>query len=1033
MSYGLPLEVLGMMSPILCWVEGGERQGLPESWHGNNYSFEDRIRAWLRRELPTYSYDNLDEIFSLAIDQRNRDKFSRDPRGSKNQNLAMAPPEGYNLVYMFQKLSHHYFQWAGNALCVREERMVELHELAMRFPIRYLVCYCHADAVVRGYITMERALELPVQIGRLHTTYQSLRTVVERGLSEGHLHLNGVINADEAWADHMLRRSSPGVQEGFTPAADRLMVLSRAAVRLLALGMLYVFMGVACREHLPFGLIHRLDRMYQARNPLEELEARKGLNKSFIDEFAALVKKGHPPDKQGTSPDWLLELANPGMQHMWFKTKDHRRQREFKEPTGVRHRINLLKRLNLTVQRFLVERNVRYAFIDPALERCDPGYKETPIKEKYRPIQEFIHQVFTRCIIYHTHHWQKGTQHGKTTGLRNFKLFFGAPQRRLLAKDSIEMEGLAVEQLSQAQPLRAVEGRLSPPARGASRFMPWILAFAKQADEDELDKFGIVVHFRKKDHKQFEKKRHTSAGLDSRYGKIRRLTRRDAFRLFRLLSTHSPVVPFIVGIDAANLELTTPPEVFAPAFRFLREYPIQLRKRSTTRETFGKYRQVADLVKNRRLGMTYHVGEDFRHLLSGLRAIYEVIEFLKPLPGDRLGHAIALGLQPEVWAAQVGYQSVIPMLEWLDTLVWVHNFLGAGHDLIGELSLEDMIQRYSKLIYSDCRREKKFPGEYDQDLIDKLSPEENIQRLYKLIRGDYKHEKRVPEECDQGWAPTTLYDSWRLRQLDPYSIEFSEREVHQFRIRQRGNGNEHKRWANVQNRVLGEVKQHIGTNAAYSLVRKYWYHPGVRKNGSRIITVEMKDKKDLWLKICHQVQEKLQSIVREKQLVVEVNPSSNRVVSPMTHMDDHPIFRLTLDENDRLSRDSRVTINTDDPGVFATSLTHEFYLLGETLVNRGVPEPEVVEWLDWLRKNGKDYSFLSGLPDAKDRRVKAILDCLLERYDSLLGRLRGERKQYKPPKLKIKLDPERDKELKQLKEEYKWMKDRLEELEKKLQ
>jgi hypothetical protein len=430
-----------------------------------------------------------------------------------------------------------------------------------------------------------------------------------------------------------------------------------------------------------------------------------------------------------------------------------------------------------------------------------------------------------------------------------------------------------------------------------------------------------------------------------------------------LLSTPSLLVPFIVGIDAANLELTTPPEVFAPAFRFLREYPIELRQLSTTRQIFGEYEMVVDLVKNRRLGMTYHVGEEFRHLLSGLRAIHEVIEFLKPMPGDRLGHAIALGLDPEVWAAQVGNQAVISMQEWLDTLVWVHSFLGAGHDLIGELALEDKIQLYSRKIYFDSEMSRMDPKRVEQD-----------------------------------WHIPTLNDSWLLRQVDPYSLEKNHLNNNEFRICPLGNSIEQKRWADIQNMVLKEVDKHIGTEAAFHLVKLYWYCPKVRRIGSQMVTIDMTVNKKLWIKVCREVQEKLQDIVQARQLVVEVNPSSNRVVGPIAKINDHPIFRLTLDKQDNLSRENRVTINTDDPGIFTTSLAHEFYLLGEILVNRGVPEAKVEEWLDWLRKNGENYSFLNTLPDVKDRRMKVILENLSQRYKQLLCRLRGERRRYQPPK-----------------------------------
>jgi hypothetical protein len=955
MIKGLPLEVIGLISPILCWVEGGERQGLPESWSGDSYSFEERATAWLSRELPTYSYDNLDEILSLAMDP-GKTHISAGLEFPKRKTFAVTPPKSFNLVYMFHKLAGRYFKWAGNALCVREERMVELHELAMRFPVSHLVCHCYADVVVRGYISMERALELPFQMSRLHSTYHSLRTVVEEGLSEGHLHLNGVIRADESWADHLLRLTSSGAHEGFTPDADRLLVLSRTAVRLLAAGMIYAALGIEKPEDLPFHLIDFLDHMYRARNQMEDRNAKQGLNTEFINVFKKLEKKGQPGGKGGAELHWLLELANPGIHRIRQRDDSHNAGQEPGELKGIRKRIKRLNRLHLTVQEFLLQRSLT-------------GEQRTaPIKEKYTPIQEFISQVFTRYIIYHTHHWQKATQSGKTTGLRKFQVFFGARQRQLMARGRVDWEGLAAEKLREIKPLRELEGRLSPPSRGASQYIPWLLAFAKQAKDNELDKFGIVVHFRKENYKNFEKPgTDTSMGmLDLRYGRIRRKTRTDAFRLFRLLSSPNQVMPFIVGIDAANLELTTPPEVFAPAFRFLREYPIKLNRLFTTRETYERYKEVADLVENRRLGMTYHVGEDFRHILSGLRAIHEVIEFLKPVPGDRLGHAIALALDPEVWASQVGYQAVLSKQEWLDTLVWVHHLLGAGHNLIGRLSLEDEIQLHSRAIYIDSEPAKRDP---DRGVLD--------------------------------WQPATFYDSWRLRQIDPYSLETSHLKDNKFRIYSRGYSTEQNRWEDIQAAVLNEVDKSIGTEAAYHLVKLYWYSQRVRDMGSKIITIDMAENKDLWLQVCKEVQEHMQQIVLKKQLVVEVNPSSNRIIGPMARIADHPVFRLTLDKQDRLSRKSRVTINTDNPGVFATSLTHEFYLLGEILVNRGVPEAEVVEWLDWLRKNGKNYSFLRSLPDAKDKRMLAILDNLLKRYEPMMRCLRGEQRIYKPPKSTI--------------------------------
>lgn len=48
---------------------------------------------------------------------------------------------------------------------------------------------------------------------------------------------------------------------------------------------------------------------------------------------------------------------------------------------------------------------------------------------------------------------------------------------------------------------------------------------------------------------------------------------------------------------------------------------------------------------------TFHFsgGEDFSHLVSGLRTIVEAVIFLDLWPGDRLGHCTAIGISPDLW------------------------------------------------------------------------------------------------------------------------------------------------------------------------------------------------------------------------------------------------------------------------------------------------------------------------------------------------------------------------------------------------
>ena len=70
------------------------------------------------------------------------------------------------------------------------------------------------------------------------------------------------------------------------------------------------------------------------------------------------------------------------------------------------------------------------------------------------------------------------------------------------------------------------------------------------------------------------------------------------------------------------------------------------------------------------IGFTYHVGEEFRHIMSGLRHISEVMEHFNYKAGDRLGHAIALGVDVDQWVRE-NEVITIPAMEHLENLLWL--------------------------------------------------------------------------------------------------------------------------------------------------------------------------------------------------------------------------------------------------------------------------------------------------------------------------------------------------------------------------
>jgi hypothetical protein len=73
-----------------------------------------------------------------------------------------------------------------------------------------------------------------------------------------------------------------------------------------------------------------------------------------------------------------------------------------------------------------------------------------------------------------------------------------------------------------------------------------------------------------------------------------------------------------------------------------------------------------------------HLGEDFDHILSGLRQIYEPFAWNLIGRGDRIGHALALGLVPASWCKQTQKVRMRPWDRILDIgfVSWAHSALG---------------------------------------------------------------------------------------------------------------------------------------------------------------------------------------------------------------------------------------------------------------------------------------------------------------------------------------------------------------------
>lgn len=120
---------------------------------------------------------------------------------------------------------------------------------------------------------------------------------------------------------------------------------------------------------------------------------------------------------------------------------------------------------------------------------------------------------------------------------------------------------------------------------------------------------------------------------------------------------------YLVGIDAASEENAMEPWIFAQAYRMMRShlYTKPVLQLQNGKEPFRRIQNI---------GFTYHVGEDFRHIVSGFRHIDEVLEEFTYKAGDRLGHVLALGIDVAQWVTD---NEVVPItvMERLENLLWM--------------------------------------------------------------------------------------------------------------------------------------------------------------------------------------------------------------------------------------------------------------------------------------------------------------------------------------------------------------------------
>lgn len=381
------------------------------------------------------------------------------------------------------------------------------------------------------------------------------------------------------------------------------------------------------------------------------------------------------------------------------------------------------------------------------------------------------------------------------------------------------------------------------------------------------------------------------------------------------------------GLDVAGDENDLRIELFAPALRWLRKGAIN------------------NKGSRRDFHFSIHAGEDYAHPVSGLRHIDETVRFCEMRNGDRLGHALALGVSPRDWIDKQG-QMTIPLDEHLDNLIWLWHY---ATKLLSKLEiatrvksiLEDRLAFFLNEFSSDCR------------LINSMAPE----------GGTFSHppsSKTIPRILD-------LISAWKLRRNCRYlyfqlynSAPFTELEkeaLPDWSVLTDKHSEAAKLFI-TRHLYLNsaEEKQHVIIEASDEINYGLFSSEHTRLLKDTISDAE--------LEFIFALQEYLMDKYQRLGLLIEANPTSNVYIARLDNYFEHPIFRFTPPDVNYLTPGGKankfgfrkgpnnVLINTDDPGVMPTDLRTEYALIFEASIALGFNTNQTESWLNQIRRAG---------------------------------------------------------------------------------
>jgi hypothetical protein len=374
-----------------------------------------------------------------------------------------------------------------------------------------------------------------------------------------------------------------------------------------------------------------------------------------------------------------------------------------------------------------------------------------------------------------------------------------------------------------------------------------------------------------------------------RHQKLRQINNRKLRLLIHIAKNDEEIGNYVVGLDAAANELETPPEVFAPAYRRFRR---------------SGYKH-----------FTYHAGEDFIHLISGIRAIYEASEFLGLSTGDRIGHATAIGIDPKLWHKRAGKKAWINRQEWLDNLVF------AAH------------------VFRNSPKHTQLAHKIDHEICG----------IYEQIYN------KAP-------SPNAVYGGWKMRKIDPLIALDPELELcnatpgnlrHTFSKTSSNyfmDVNDGKEWELIGKNINKHGASAFEYFCDYHNPENYVGAETLININSDLFSMESLKHLQQWVTIK----------LNEKGIAVESMPTSNVRISYYEGHSEHHLPRwLGVDKHFEGETHPTVVLGSDDPGIFDTNIRNEVTHVFEMLTNPpfSLDSDKAMELVRMLNRNSKNYRF----------------------------------------------------------------------------